>query len=66
MKSTITGFVQDAQGAWVAHLSCGHRQHVRHDPPWRTRPWVLTAEGRQAKIGAALECPECEPGVPEG
>ena len=60
MKSKITGFGQDAQGDWVASLACGHRQHVRHDPPWRTRPWVLTAEGRREKIGAALDCPECE------
>ena len=63
MKSRITGFGQDDAGDWVARLACGHRQHVRHDPPWRTRPWVLTAEGRQEKIGASLECPECGPGV---
>ena len=62
MKSKITGFSQDAQGDWVAELSCGHRQHVRHDPPWRTRPWVLTGEGRRGKIGAELECSECGPG----
>ncbi len=61
MKSKITGFHQDADGDWVAELSCGHRQHVRHSPPWRTRPWVLTVEGRQKKIGSALECPECAP-----
>ncbi len=63
MKSKIVGFHQDDHGDWVAELACGHRQHVRHAPPWSTRPWVLTAEGRQEKAGAALECPECGPGA---
>ncbi len=59
MRCKIVGFHQDAQADWVAALECGHRQHVRHAPPWVSRPWVLTAEGRQAKIGATLECQEC-------
>ena len=25
---------------------CGHRQHVRHNPPFVTRPWTVTAAGR--------------------
>ena len=61
MKSKITGFHQDAEGDWVAELACGHRQHVRHDPPWRTCLWVLTAQGRQEKIGAEVDCPDCGP-----
>lgn len=61
MRSKIIGFHQDVHGDWVAELACGHQQHVRHHPPWSTRPWVLTAEGRQEKTGAELECPECEP-----
>ncbi len=61
MKSKITGFHQDAHGDWVAELACGHPQHVRHNPPWSTRPWVLTAKGRQEKTGVALECPQCGP-----
>ena len=62
MKREIIAFHQDDHGDWVAELACGHRQHVRHNPPWRMRPWVLTAAGRQEKIGAALECPECRLG----
>jgi hypothetical protein len=58
--TTITGFHQDAAGDWVAELSCGHSQHVRHRPPWQSRPWVTTAAGRAAKLGAPIECPACE------
>ena len=62
MKRKISGFHQDALGDWVAELDCGHYQHMRHNPPWITRPWVLTPEGRQAKLGAELECKECDEG----
>jgi hypothetical protein len=55
----IVGFHQDAEGHWVAELECGHDQHVRHDPPWQSRPWVVTAEGRDRAIGQALRCPKC-------
>lgn len=60
MKSTITGFSLDDQGDWVAELSCGHGQHVRHNPPWMNRPWVLTEAGRQASLGQTLECVKCD------
>ena len=43
MKRRITGFHEDEEGHWVAELECGHAQHVRHDPPWQSRPWVTTA-----------------------
>ena len=39
----ITGFPRDEEGHWVAELECGHGQHVRHDPPWQSRPWVTSA-----------------------
>ena len=60
MKRKIVGFHQDALGDWIAELECGHGQHVRHDPPWTTREWVVTPEGRQGKIGAELDCPVCD------
>lgn len=60
MERTIIGFHPDEAGDWVAELSCGHGQHMRHKPPWQQRPWVTTAEGRQAKIGARIECPLCD------
>ncbi len=60
MQRAIVGFECDEVGDWVALLECDHRQHVRHRPPWQERPWVLTAEGRQGRLGSPLECPECD------
>ncbi|XOJ55260.1 DUF3565 domain-containing protein [Candidatus Pseudothioglobus sp. Uisw_016] len=31
----MTGFHLDEDNHWVADLSCGHTQHVRHNPPWQ-------------------------------
>lgn len=56
----IVGLHQDAEHDWVAELECGHSQHVRHDPPWQVRPWVITVEGRTQRIGMPLECPACD------
>ncbi|HET7023660.1 MAG TPA: DUF3565 domain-containing protein [Gemmatimonadales bacterium] len=60
MQRRIIGFHQDDEGQWVAELECGHGQHVRHDPPWQVRAWVITAEGRAGRIGTVLECRRCE------
>jgi hypothetical protein len=58
--SRITGFHQDDEGHWVAELSCGHQQHMRHDPPWQNRSWVLTSAGRDRFIGTEIECRQCD------
>jgi len=60
VNQPITGFHQDDQADWVAELGCGHGQHVRHQPPLSSRPWVLTLEGRQKFIGTVLNCKKCE------
>ncbi|MDO8331763.1 MAG: DUF3565 domain-containing protein [Fluviicoccus sp.] len=60
MKQPMTGFFQDEAGHWVAVLACGHTQHVRHDPPWQSRPWVVTAEGRDRMLGVTLTCLLCK------
>jgi len=60
MVRNIVGFHQDAEGDWVAELECGHRQHVRHRPPFQMRPWVLNREERAAHVGTTLDCPPCE------
>ena len=60
MQQAIVGFHIDEENHWVAELACGHTQHVRHDPPWQNRPWVLTEQGRREKLGAMLECKKCE------
>jgi tellurite resistance-related uncharacterized protein len=56
----ITGFARDEHGDWAARLSCGHRQHVRHDPPFFSRPWVTSEEGRRSRMGAELDCVRCD------
>lgn len=60
MRQPITGWHQDDAGDWVAELACGHGQHVRHNPPFRFRPWVLDSAGRAAFIGYALNCVRCD------
>ena len=55
----IAGFHADVEGHWVADLECGHTQHVRHDPPWQVRPWVITARGRSEHLGTLLGCVAC-------
>ncbi len=62
VRRAIVGFEQDEVGDWVALLECGHRQHVRHRPPWQERPWVLSAQGRQERVGSTLECRACDEG----
>ena len=58
--SRIVGFRADADGQWVAVLDCGHSQHMRHDPPWQSRPWVTTSEGRESFVGVEIRCTQCE------
>ncbi|MDY6980885.1 MAG: DUF3565 domain-containing protein [Pseudomonadota bacterium] len=60
---SITGFVQDEEGDWIAELSCGHRRHVRHRPPWQNRPWVESEAGRQSMIGYVIPCRDCQKNI---
>jgi tellurite methyltransferase len=64
MQRPIIGYMQDEEQHWVALLSCGHRQHVRHNPPLVSRPWVLTPEGREKHLGSMLNCVKCARGEP--
>mgnify|MGYP006412417095 CR=1 FL=1 len=64
MKQSITGYHTDEDSDWLAELACGHYQHVRHDPPWVNRPWVVTTEGREGMLGKMLMCQKCEQGAP--
>lgn len=67
MQRPISGYHQDDVGDWVAELSCGHGQHVRHKPPFTLHPWVVSAEGRERKLGAMLDCLRCDRlELPEG
>lgn len=60
MIRTIVGYRRDEEGDWVGRLSCLHRQHVRHRPPFRDLPWVTSEEGRASRIGADIDCPLCD------
>jgi Protein of unknown function (DUF3565). len=65
LKSKIVAFHQDEEGHWVADLDCGHTRHVRHNPPWTLREWVLTEQGRKEHLGMELDCKKCEPNPPQ-
>lgn len=65
MESEIVGYHKDDEGDWVAELACGHTQHVRHDPPFSSRPWVTSEEGRQEHLGIELGCKKCDRGEPK-
>jgi hypothetical protein len=60
LERKIVGFRQDEYDDWVAELECGHTQHLRHNPPWMNRSWVIRPEDRQQKIGARLNCKKCD------
>lgn len=65
MQQKITGYHRDDQQDWVAELSCGHFQHVRHRPPWFNRPWVECAQGREQMLGYELNCKKCDSRAPK-
>ncbi|MBA4141440.1 MAG: DUF3565 domain-containing protein [Nitrosospira sp.] len=60
MERPITGFGLDSEGDPIAILSCGHSQHVRHNPPFINRQWVTTEEGRNSMMGQMLNCVRCD------
>lgn len=62
MLQAITGYHLDNENHWVARLACQHFQHVRHQPPFINRPWVLQQETREAMLGQQLDCKKCQRG----
>ncbi|MDN5752015.1 MAG: DUF3565 domain-containing protein [Nitrosospira sp.] len=60
MERPITGFGFDDEGDSIAILSCGHPQHVRHNPPFINRSWVTTEQGRSSMLGKTLDCVRCD------
>jgi tellurite methyltransferase len=60
VRRSVTGFNLDEYGYWVAFLSCGHKQHVRHRPPFEERPWVISETGRCEKLGKPVDCIRCD------
>jgi hypothetical protein len=57
--SRLVEFRQDEEGYWVAVMSCGHTQHLRHQPPWQNRAWVLDPERRRQMLGRPYPCGWC-------
>jgi len=64
MDKAIVGYHLDEEKDWVAELACGHFQHVRHQPPFINRPWVVSLKGRNSMIGHKLACKKCTEGAP--
>lgn len=60
MQREIIDYYLDEEGDWVALLNCQHGQHVRHQPPFVNRPWVITQAGRDAMLGTKLNCVRCD------
>mgnify|MGYP006117189963 FL=1 len=56
----IIDFHLNEDNHWLADLSCGQTQHVKHNPPWQQREWVLSDKGRNDFIGFELECKSCK------
>ncbi|MGB1311545.1 MAG: DUF3565 domain-containing protein [Leucothrix sp.] len=65
MKQAITGYHKDQENDWVAELQCGHFQHVRHNPPWMNRQWVISEAGRNSQLGNELNCVKCDNDAPK-
>jgi len=63
MKQAIASYHKDGEGNWVAELRCGHFQHLRHNPPWTSRPWVQNRLGRSQMLGHLLDCTKCDLGA---
>lgn len=64
-EQSMVAYHTDDENHWVAELACGHFQHVRHDPPMVTRPWVLTEDGRNSMLGYKLNCKKCDRNEPK-
>ena len=60
MERVICGFHRDEEDDWVAEISCGHDQHIRHRPPFQLREWIADAVGRDSRVGTPIECTLCD------
>ena len=60
MLQAIIGYHLDDENHWVARLECQHFQHVRHQPPFINRPWVIKQTTRDAMLGQQLNCIKCD------
>lgn len=63
MQQAIVDYHLDEENHWVARLECGHFQHVRHQPPFINRPWVMHLATRNKMLGQQLNCKKCDQGA---
>lgn len=60
MNQKIVSFHLDENQDWVADLECGHKQHLRDNPPMESRPWVHDKQQRENHKGQQLNCKRCD------
>ena len=65
MKQKIVAYHKDEFDDWVAELECHHGQHVRHEPPFINRLWVVNLKGRNNNLGNTLNCVKCDENAPK-
>lgn len=59
MERTILEFETDEDGEWRVVLDCGHKRHLRHEPPRESRPELSDPEARESAIGKTIDCGRC-------
>jgi tellurite methyltransferase len=60
VERLIYGFHRDEENDWVAEISCGHDQHMRHRPPFQLREWTTDAAGRDSHVETPIGCSLCD------
>lgn len=60
MQRTILEFETDEDGEWRVLLDCGHKRHLRHEPPRESRPELCDPAARASAVGKSIECGRCE------
>ena len=59
MERAILEFEKDEDGEWRVLLDCGHKRHLRHEPPREVRPELADPLAREQAIGQTIECGRC-------
>ena len=59
MMRTILRFQRDEEQEWTAILDCGHKRHLRHDPPRESRPLLEDPQFREDSLGQKIDCGRC-------
>lgn len=60
MERTILEFEIDEEGDWRVLLDCGHKRHLRHEPPREIRPELADPQARESAVGKSINCGRCQ------